>query len=158
LNAHHRNLKDYQIVAIAKNGGVIQVNFVALFVDSSHSRKFRQFRARHRTTLDSLAKLGWGGARTGIFLKEKYQAEISNILPPLSLVLDHIDHIVKLAGVDHVGLGADFDGTSFTPHDLGDVSSYPNITKGLLERGYKKRDIRKIMGGNFIRVFEQNAK
>jgi membrane dipeptidase len=71
-------------------------------------------------------------------------------------VLDHIDYIVKLVGVEHVGLGSDFDGIPYSPHELEDVSKFPNITMGLVERGYSRSEIEKILGGNFIRVFNSN--
>ena len=75
---------------------------------------------------------------------------------PLSLLLDHLDHIVKLIGADHVGLGSDFDGINSPPQQLDDVTTYPLITKEMLARGYSEKDIRKILGGNFIRLFEEN--
>lgn len=71
---------------------------------------------------------------------------------PLSVLIDHIDHIARVAGVDHVGLGSDFDGVPSLPQDMSDVSQLPNITYELLKRGYKEPDIRKILGGNLIRV------
>ena len=77
---------------------------------------------------------------------------------PLSLLIDHIDYIAKIIGVDHVGLGSDFDGINSTPQQLDDVTTYPLITKELLNRGYSKKDVRKILGGNFIRVFKANSK
>ena len=83
---------------------------------------------------------------------------MKSLRPPLSLLLDHLDYIVKLIGVDHVGLGSDFDGISSSPQQLDDVTGLPLLTKALLERGYKKKDIRKILGGNFIRVFKANMK
>src|SRR5262249_7660732 len=70
-------------------------------------------------------------------------------------VVDHIEHIIKVAGVDHVGLGSDFDGITKVPKQLEDVSCYPNITQELLNRGYKKEDIHKILGGNLLRVFRR---
>lgn len=75
---------------------------------------------------------------------------------PCKLVIDHIDYIAKLVGVDYVGLGSDFDGISFPPQEMDDVTSYALITKALLERCYSKKDIEKILGGNFIRVFKAN--
>ena len=81
----------------------------------------------------------------------------SKSCPPLSLLIDHIDQIVQLIGVDHVGLGSDFDGIESAPRELNDVSDMPLITKALLERGYSKKDIKKILGGNFIRVFTANS-
>jgi membrane dipeptidase len=78
--------------------------------------------------------------------------------PPLSMVIDHINYIVKLVGVDYVGLGSDFDGTNLTPQQLDDVTDYPLITKALLEKGYSEKDIDKILGGNFLRVLKANEK
>ena len=78
--------------------------------------------------------------------------------PPLSAVIDHLDYIVKMIGVDHVGLGSDFDGVNSLPQQLDDVTTYPLITKELVKRGYSKKDIRKILGGNFLRVLEANSK
>ncbi|MEJ7682013.1 MAG: membrane dipeptidase [Segetibacter sp.] len=91
------------------------------------------------------------------FLHDKYAAAVEQIRPPLSLLLDHLDHIVQLTGVDHVGMGSDFDGVSSTPQQLDDVTGYPMITKELLARGYSKKDIKKILGDNFIRLFKSNS-
>jgi membrane dipeptidase len=76
--------------------------------------------------------------------------------PPLSLLLDHIDYIVKLVGIDYVGLGSDFDGIDSSPKGLDGVEDYPKITEGLLKRGYSEKDIKKILGENFLRVFKAN--
>ena len=76
--------------------------------------------------------------------------------PPLSILIQHIEYIIKLVGVDYVGLGSDFDGINITPLQLDDVSTYPLITKALLEKGYRKKDIIKILGGNFLRVLKSN--
>ena len=81
---------------------------------------------------------------------------MDNVRPPLTLLIDHLDHIVKLIGVDHVGIGSDFDGINSSPRELNDVTDMPLITKELLKRGYSKTDIYKILGGNFIRVFKAN--
>jgi membrane dipeptidase len=86
----------------------------------------------------------------------KYAGEVTTMRAPFSLLIDHIDYIAQLAGVDHVGLGSDFDGISFPPQQMDDITSYPLITKALLERGYSKADIKKILGGNFIRVLKAN--
>jgi membrane dipeptidase len=89
--------------------------------------------------------------------EEGDKLEAQNPLPPLPLskLIDHIDHIVKVAGIDHVGLGADFDGANDFPEGARDVSMLPNITYELLKRGYSEQDIDKILGGNFLRVFAQ---
>src|SRR6185503_1902008 len=89
--------------------------------------------------------------------EESDKLEAANPLPPLpiSKLIDHIDHIVKVAGIDHVGIGADFDGANDMPEGARDVSMLPNITYELLKRGYSEKDIRKILGENFLRVFAE---
>ncbi|MEO6541369.1 MAG: membrane dipeptidase, partial [Ferruginibacter sp.] len=156
LTPHRRNLKDDQIKAIAKNGGVIQLNFNPGFIDSTVQSKEIAFFKKHGAEFDSLMKSGMGDFYSADHLFAKYAEEANVIRPPLSKLIDHIDYIVKLVGVDYVGLGSDFDGVNLTPQQLDDVTSYPLITKALLERGYRKKDIRKILGGNFLRVFEAN--
>jgi membrane dipeptidase len=151
-----RNLKDDQIVAIGKNGGVIDLNFYSAFVDSTNKSKETLFLRNHRPELDSLKKTGMQIEYAITLLSEKYASEVQSARPPLSMLLDHLDYIVKLAGVDHVGMGSDFDGINSAPQQLDDVTSYPLITKALLERGYSKKDINKIMGGNILRVLKAN--
>ncbi|WP_396187394.1 membrane dipeptidase, partial [Flavobacterium sp.] len=86
----------------------------------------------------------------------KYTAEVQLIKPPFSMVIDHIEYIIKLVGIDYVGLGSDFDGINITPQQLDDVTTYPQITKALVEKGYSKKDINKVLGGNFLRVLKAN--
>jgi microsomal dipeptidase-like Zn-dependent dipeptidase len=90
------------------------------------------------------------------FISKKYPQEADSLRAPLSLLIDHIDYIVKMIGPDHVGLGSDFDGIESPPQQLNDVTTYPLITRELLKRGYKPEDIVKILGGNFIRVLKAN--
>lgn len=153
-----RNLKDDQIKAIAKNGGVIFLNFYSGFLDSNFTRRSQAFNERHKGERDSLLKL----RSEPYFADEKlfalYNNEVQAMRAPLSLLLDHVDYIVKLVGVDHVGLGSDFDGITSPPQGLDDVTAYPLLTRELLARGYTKKEIKKILGGNFIRVFRQNTK
>lgn len=151
-----RNLKDEQIIAVGKNGGVIDLNFYSGFVDSSSKRKEARFVAAHTAELDSLVKTGIQKEYAVTMLSDKYAEEAQAARAPLSLLLDHLDYIVKLAGVDHVGLGSDFDGINSAPQQLDDVTTYPVITKALLERGYSKKEITKIMGGNILRVLKAN--
>jgi membrane dipeptidase len=89
-------------------------------------------------------------------IAKEYPKEFDDLQAPFHLLFDHLAHIVKLAGIDHVGLGGDFDGISITPKILTDVTKYPMITEELVKRGYSKKDIDKILGGNFIRVFKAN--
>jgi membrane dipeptidase len=156
LVPHRRNLKDEQIKAIAKNGGVIQVNFNPGFIDSSFDKKEIAFIKNHAAENDSLMKNGMTDYYALDYLYYKYAAEANSIRPPLSMVIDHIEYIIRLVGVDYAGLGSDFDGISLTPQQLDDVTSYPVITKALVEKGYSKKDINKILGGNLLRVLKAN--
>lgn len=153
---HRRNLKDEQIKAVGKNGGVIHLNFFSGFVDSAFEKRSNAFTKKHKTEMDSLLKINPEPYFMEVYLFEKYPAEVKALRPPLSLLLDHLDYIVKLIGVDHVGLGSDFDGVNSLPQQLDDVTTYPLITKALLERGYSKKDIRKILGANFMRLLKAN--
>lgn len=156
LVPHRRNLKDEQIKAIAKNGGVIQVNFNPGFIDSTFDKKERAFMKEHEAENDSLMKSGMNDFYAMDALYHKYKEEAKSFRPPLSMLIDHIEYIIKLAGVDYVGLGSDFDGINTTPLQLDDVTDYPVITKALVERGYSEKDIDKILGGNFLRVLKAN--
>ncbi|GAC1416390.1 MAG: hypothetical protein NVSMB67_00270 [Flavisolibacter sp.] len=151
-----RNLKDDQIKAIGKNGGVIHVNFYSGFLDSNYVTKRKGFLERHVCEIDSLKKLQHTSYYIDDWINKKYPLEADSLRPPLSLLLDHIDYMVRLIGVDHVGLGSDFDGIESAPQTLDSVKDYPLITKALLERGYSKADVKKILGENFIRVFTAN--
>ncbi|MEO5595221.1 MAG: dipeptidase [Chitinophagaceae bacterium] len=152
-----RNLKDEQIKAVGKNGGVIDVNFYSGFLDSNYMKRKEVFLTAHKTERDSLQQLKWVYYEIEDWLTKKYTGEANDLRPPLSLLIDHIDHIVQLIGADHVGLGSDFDGIESAPKELNDVSDMPLVTKALLERGYSKKDVEKILGGNFIRVFTANS-
>ncbi|GEO11060.1 dipeptidase [Segetibacter aerophilus] len=151
-----RNVKDDQIKAVAKNGGVIHLNFFSGFLDSNYMKSFIAFSTKHKAERDSLLRLNPEPFFADNVLSEKYANEVQQMRPPLSLLLDHLNYIVKLVGPDHVSLGSDFDGINSAPQQLDDVTSYPLITKELLARGYSKKDIKKILGGNFMRVFKAN--
>lgn len=152
----YRNLKDDQIKAIAKNKGVIQLNFYAAFIDTAAGTQLMNFNRMHRPERDEMVKAGLEkyAADDSIFVK--YAAQVEAMQVPLSKLIDHLDYIVKLVGINYVGLGGDFDGITLTPHQLTDVTQYPNITKELFQRGYSKKQIKKILGGNFLRVLKAN--
>jgi membrane dipeptidase len=151
-----RNLKDDQIKAMGTNGGVIQVNFYSGFLDSNYAPRVNRFLRRHKVELDSMNAVKAPQYAINEYMSKKYPEEADSLRAPLSMLLDHIDYIVKLIGVDHVGLGSDFDGIESPPQQLDDVTTYPIITRELLKRGYKPADVEKILGGNFIRVLKAN--
>ncbi len=135
---------------------MIQINFNPGFIDSTFGKKEIAFFKGHAAEKDSLLKSGMDEFYMMDYLYAKYAGEGNSMRPPLSMLIDHIDYIVKLVGVDYAGLGSDFDGINLTPQQLNDVTTYPLITKALLEKGYSKKDITKILGGNFLRVLKAN--
>jgi membrane dipeptidase len=158
LDPNQRNLKDDQLKALAKNGGVVFVNFYSGFVDSSYARKESKFLKAHRAELDSLEKVYHDADLAKIRLNAIYKEESDQVRPPLSLLIKHINYIVKLIGVDHVGIGSDFDGAESYPQGMDDVTDYPKITEELVKLHYSKTDIDKILGGNFLRVLKANTR
>lgn len=149
-----RNIPDDLLKRIAAKGGVIQVNFYSVFVDTATVSPQSAARdARLKAQQDAINEKYKNDPER--LAEESDKLEAANPLPPLpiSKLIDHIDYIVKVAGIDHVGLGADFDGANDMPEGARDVSMLPNITYELLKRGYSEQDIRKILGENFLRVF-----
>jgi membrane dipeptidase len=151
-----RNLKDDQILAIGKNNGVICLNFFSGFVDSNFSRKNDAFREKHKPEILALMATGMQIEYAITEISNKYKAESDAIKPDIELLMKHFDHIVNLIGVDHVGIGSDFDGIDSAPLQLKTVLDYPNFTKALIARGYSNKDIKKVLGENFLRVYKAN--
>jgi len=156
INPHYRNLTDAQIKAIAKTGGIVMVNFHNPFVSSSSSedspnankiygKELNEIYERNKNDLKEFNK-----ERAEFLSSIDYKNNIS-----IDDVIDHIDHIKNLVGVDYIGIGSDFDGGINPPFDLYDGTCYPLLTKKLAERGYTETEIRKILGLNFLRVFKQ---
>lgn len=158
LCPHRRNLKDEQIKAIAKNGGVIHLNFYSGFIDPAFEERSDAFTAKHKAEMDSLLKVNPEPYFMQVYLFNKYPGEVKGLRPPMSRLLDHLDYIVKLVGANHVGLGSDFDGVNSLPEGLDGVEDFPKITDELVKRGYSRKDIRKILGGNLLRVMKANEK
>lgn len=156
LDKHRRNLKDAQLRAIAKNDGVVFVNFYSGFVDSTYTEKENSFIRAHKPELDSLVKIYHDRDLATERLSAMHKAESNLVRPPLSMLIKHFDYIAKLIGVDHVGIGSDFDGSESFPQEMDSVADYPKIKAGLLKIGYSKKDVAKIFGGNFMRVFKAN--
>jgi membrane dipeptidase len=149
-----RNIPDDLLKMIASKGGVVQVNFYTMFLDAATVGPQSEARdARLKAQQDAINEKYKDDPERRA--EESDKLEAANPLPPLpiSKLIDHIDHIVKVAGIDSVGIGADFDGANDLPEGARDVSMLPNITYELLKRGYSEKDIRKILGENFLRVF-----
>jgi membrane dipeptidase len=156
LCPHKRNLKDDQIKAIAKNGGVIQINFNSGFIDPTVDKRESAFLDKHKSEIDSLLQAGVNPffAQESIYIK--YADESQQLRAPFELVIQHIEYVINLVGVDYVGIGSDFDGIFLPPKQLDDVTTYPLITKALVEKGYSENDIDKILGRNLLRVLKAN--
>jgi membrane dipeptidase len=154
-----RNMTDDMLKAVAKNGGVVQVNFFNGFIDEN----FRKAEEAQRPDQEAarqkyLAQMKSEGKEVNYIELDRIERQwIAKIpRPPLKSLIDHIDHIAKVAGVDHVGLGSDFDGVSgATPQGIDSAADLPKITEALLDRGYSAEDIHKILGGNLMRVFRE---
>ena len=161
LTTQPRNMTDDMLRAMTHNGGVVMVNFYSAFIDenyrkaSSDPEKIKQrdaeveaFKKAHAhpdgspVTYDEYAPL-----------EKKWAAQFPR--PPLKSLIDHIDHIAKVAGIDHVGLGSDFDGVTSLPEGIDSAADLPKITQALLQRGYTREQILKILGGNFMRVMRE---
>jgi membrane dipeptidase len=150
LAPHPRNVPDDVLKLVAQNGGIVMVNFYSGFLTPEGARASREM---YKAARELKAK----------FPNEKeFEAALEQYLKAnpfpngsVKTVVDHIDHIVKVAGIDHVGIGSDFDGINMAPTQLEDVSCYPYITQELLNRGYKSDQIKKILGENFMRVFRE---
>ena len=159
LTGHPRNMTDDMLRAVAKNGGVVQVNFYNAFIDENY-RKAAEAQAKDReAAVKAFDEQQKAAGKTVTYLdhdriEREWAARIPR--PPLSSMIDHIDHVAKVAGIDHVGLGSDFDGVNgATPAGIDSAADLPKITQALLDRGYSTDDIRKILGGNLLRVFRE---
>ena len=156
LTSAPRNMTDDMLRAVAKNNGVVMVNFYAGFIDENFLKAdAAQSKEREAAVQESLAKEKAEGKKPEYMdaeaIEEQWLAKIPR--PPLKALVDHIDHIAKIAGIDHVGLGSDFDGVSGAlPQGINSAADLPKITEALLDRGYKDEDIKKILGGNLLRV------
>jgi membrane dipeptidase len=156
-----RNVSDDELRALKENGGVVCVNYFAGFIDKQFNDGVTAAWNELRERVDLLAGQEYGGDKNKAWreLWPEYEARIEPLeQPSIGALVDHIDHAVRIAGIDHVGLGSDFDGISICPEGLDDVSRLPAITAELERRGYSKKDIRKILGENLLRLVERVMK
>ncbi len=153
-----RNLKDDQIKAIAKNNGVICVNFYSGFIDSMYSTRVKGIRKAHAGIVDSIQHSNDDHWNAEMAIDSALASYYYEARPTLAQLVDHIDYIAKLVGPEFVGLGSDFDGVESLPQEMDDATFLPNITKELVRRGYSEEAVRKILGGNVMRVMKANMK
>jgi membrane dipeptidase len=158
---HARDMSDEMIKALAAKGGVIQINYERSFIDQAYKDAYDKASGGVVAAMEKATKDCAGDeACVGRKIKDlETQMETSGALPRVSWekIIEHIDHVVKLVGADHVGLGSDFDGATM-PDGMEDCSKLPKITEALMRKGYSDDDLRKILGGNILRVMEQTEK
>jgi membrane dipeptidase len=144
-----RNMSDGMIKKLAENGGVIHINFGSYFLNGDFQKKME-------IAYDYIDhnQIKWGSVEHVNYI-DQYKKD--NDVPEINLdmVVDHISHVAAIVGVDHIGLGSDFDGVSEVPVGLSDVSMFPNLIERLLEDGFTEEDIRKICSGNLFRVWTE---
>ncbi len=161
ISPRPRNMTDDMIRALAKNGGVMDINFYSGFLDpayaSAHEAIAKEVDAEVKAAREQLAK---EGKRLSYAqeneIRRRYEARLPT--PSFERIADHIDHVVHVAGADHVGLGSDFDGVDSIPRGMEDASKIPNLVVELARRGYNENDLVKILGGNLLRVMRQVEK
>src|SRR5664279_4168098 len=154
-----RNMTDEMLRAIAKKGGVVHVNYYEAFLDDGFAEREKTLKteqAEQNAIDDRTPKFG-DRSQNGPAVRKINAERIAKLgRLPLSKLLDHFEHAVKIAGVDHVGLGSDFDGVDdLLPEGMEDISKMPNLVRGLMERGFSDADILKILGGNTLRVMRE---
>ena len=155
---HPRNMSDDMLRALAKNGGVVMINYHAAFLSEEFRVASEKLSGDVVAAMDAMSKKCGGNEACSTMESERvnHEAMVKGQLPKVTwdTITEHIDHAVKVAGVDHVGLGSDFDGATM-PLGMEDASKLPRITEALLKKGYSEMDVQKILGGNILRVMEQ---
>jgi len=158
LTNHPRNMTDDMLREIGRRGGVVMVNYYSAFVDETWRQAY-EAQAKERSAAVDVVAEQYKDAdpvtryRETDKIAKQWAAKVPR--PPFDAIINHIDHVAKIAGVDHTGLGSDFDGTPSMPEGLDSAADLPKITEGLLKRGYTADQIRKILGDNLMRVFKE---
>jgi membrane dipeptidase len=156
LTASHRNLTDDQLRALAANGGVCMVNFYPAFIDEPYRQAWAEQKSALIAAHKSLAaEYAAKGTPVPYHIASRIDREFAGRLPrpPLSSLIEHFDHIIQVAGIDHVGIGTDFDGICALPEGINSAADLPKITAALLARGHSPADLHKLLGANLLRLF-----
>ena len=143
---------------MAKNGGVICINFYSGFISNAYDEKQKAMNGWEKDSAFAIMLPRYNGdsAKVKAVWQKVYDSAMNAVRPSLGQLVDHIDYIVKLVGDDYVGIGSDYDGVGSVPVEMDDVTTYPKITEELVRRGYSKKSVRKILGGNVLRVMKAN--
>lgn len=158
LNDHTRNVPDDVLRRVAKNGGVIMLNFYPSFLDARTNKEENERAARLKPQLDALREQYKDNQQAFNEAERKLLAENPIYVAPYTRIVDHIDHIKQVAGIDYVGVGSDFDGVPFLPAGMNGAEDLVLVTYEMLRRGYTETEIRKVLGENFMRAFTQVEK
>lgn len=158
LNDHTRNVPDDVLRRVAKNGGVIMLNFYPSFLDARTNKEENERAARLKPQLDALREQYKDDQKAYNEAERKLLAENPIYVAPYTRIVDHIDHIKQVAGIDYVGLGSDFDGVPFLPAGMNGAEDLVLVTYEMLRRGYTETEVRKVLGENFMRAFAQVEK
>jgi membrane dipeptidase len=151
---HRRNMSDEMLEALAEKGGVVMINFYPAYIDEGASEATKEWFARNGAEMKRIfGELPEGAERRAAYRELMARDPAPSV--PLSTLLDHFDHAIEVAGADHVGIGADWDGVPSMPEGMEDVSKLPALTAGLLERGHSQATVRKVLGENLLRVLEE---
>jgi membrane dipeptidase len=152
---HTRNMTDDMLRALAKNGGVVMINFYPAYIDETARDATRLYFKEHEKALSQIYEEAGENASMRRELMRKHIAKFPVPQTSLDVLLEHFDHAIAVAGPDHVGLGADWDGVPSMPVGMEDVSKLPSLTEGLLARGHSAGTIRKVLGENLLRVLAE---
>lgn len=153
INDHTRNVSDAVLKRVAKNGGVIMINYYPSFLDARTNKEENERSARLKPQMDALREQ-YKGDPAGFNAAERKLLEANPIyVPDYTRIVDHIDHIKQVAGIDYVGLGSDYDGVPFLPAGMNGMEDLVLVTYEMLKRGYSEQDVRKVLGENFLRAF-----
>jgi membrane dipeptidase len=155
---HTRNVPDDVLTRVAKNGGVMMINFYPAFLDERTNREDNERAARLKSQLDALREQYKGNEQGYNEAERKLFAANPIYVTPYTRIVDHIDHMKKVAGIDIVGIGSDYDGVPFLPEGMNGAEDLVLVTYEMLRRGYTEQEIRKVLGENFMRAFEQAEK
>lgn len=158
VSNHTRNVSDAVLQRVAKNGGVIMVNFYPSFLDERTNKEENERSAKLKPQIDALREQYKSDPQSFNEAERKLLDANPIYVPDYMRIVDHIDHIKKIAGIDNIGLGSDFDGVPLLPAGMNGAEDLPLVTYGMLKRGYTEAEIRKVLGGNLLRAMSQMEK